>query len=88
MGFSEKPVVWTDREPTLDEEIGAFGDEDIFDMANLVESQTGVPRNDHNHDGDGTARTPGEVFSEARPPPAQFFGGRRLDPPGGRKQSR
>ena len=43
MGFSEKPPVWTDREPTLDEEIGALGDEDIFDMANLVESQTGVP---------------------------------------------
>lgn len=43
MGFSEKPPVWTDREPTLDEEIGALDDEDIFDMANLVESQTGVP---------------------------------------------
>lgn len=43
MGSSEKPAVWTDREPTLDEEIGALGDEDIFDMANLVESQTGVP---------------------------------------------
>lgn len=43
MDFSEKPAVRTDREPTLDEEIGALGDEDIFDMANLVESQTGVP---------------------------------------------
>lgn len=43
MGFPEKPAVWTDREPTLDEEIGALGDEHIFDMANLVESQTGVP---------------------------------------------
>lgn len=43
MGFSEKPAVWTDREPTLDEEIGALDDEDVFDMANLVESQTGVP---------------------------------------------
>jgi hypothetical protein len=43
MGLSEKPAVWTDREPTLDEEIGALDDEDIFDMANLVESQTGVP---------------------------------------------
>ena len=43
MGFSEKPAAWTDREPTLDEEIGALGDEDIFDMANLVEAQTGIP---------------------------------------------
>jgi len=43
MGFSEKPAVWTDREPTLDEEIGVLGGEDVFDMANLVESQTGVP---------------------------------------------
>jgi len=43
MGFSEKPAVWTDREPTLDEEIGALGDEDIFDMANLGEDRTGVP---------------------------------------------
>lgn len=43
MGFSEKPAVWTDREPTLDDEIGALGEEDVFDMANLVESQTGVP---------------------------------------------
>jgi len=42
MGFSEKPAAWTDREPTLAEEVGALGDEDIFDMANLVESQTGV----------------------------------------------
>lgn len=42
MGFSEKPAVWTDREPTLDEEIGALDDEDIFDMANLVEDQTGI----------------------------------------------
>ena len=43
MGFSEKPAAWTDREPTLDEEIGALGDEDIFDMANLPEERTGVP---------------------------------------------
>ncbi len=43
MGFSEKPAVWTDREPTLDEEIGALGDEDIFEMANLGEDRTGVP---------------------------------------------
>lgn len=43
MGFSEKPAVWTDRESTLDEEIGALGDEDIFEMANLTEDQTGLP---------------------------------------------
>lgn len=43
MGVSEQPAAWTDREPTLDEEIGALGDEDIFDMANLAEAQTGVP---------------------------------------------
>lgn len=36
-------AVWTDREPTLDEEIAALDDEDIFDMANLVEAQTGIP---------------------------------------------
>lgn len=43
MGFSEKPGVWIDREPTLDEEIGALGEEDVFDMANLGEDRTGVP---------------------------------------------
>jgi hypothetical protein len=43
MGLHETAAVWTDREPTLDEEIGALGDEDVFDMANLGESQTGVP---------------------------------------------
>lgn len=43
MGFQEAPVVWIDREPTLDEEISALGEDDIFEMANLVEDQTGVP---------------------------------------------
>jgi len=43
MGLSDNIAVWTDREPTLDEEIGALDDEDIFDMANLGEGQTGVP---------------------------------------------
>ncbi|WP_262422250.1 hypothetical protein [Brevundimonas denitrificans] len=43
MGFSESPAVWTDREPTLDEEISLLDDEDIFEMANLTEDQTGVP---------------------------------------------
>ena len=43
MGFNESIAVWIDREPTLDEELRALGEEDIFDMANLPESQTGVP---------------------------------------------
>ncbi len=43
MSVHENIAVWTDREPTLDEEIGALDDEDIFDMANLVEAQTGIP---------------------------------------------
>jgi len=43
MGFSERPAVWTDHEPTLDEELRALDEEDIFDMANLVEAQTGIP---------------------------------------------
>jgi hypothetical protein len=41
--MNENIAVWTDREPTLDEEIGALDDEDIFEMANLTEEQTGVP---------------------------------------------
>ncbi len=43
MSFQESPVVWIDREPTLDEEIGALEEDDIFEMANLVEEQTGIP---------------------------------------------
>ena len=43
MSFQDNPAVWTDREPTLDEELRAMGEEDIFDMANLVEAQTGIP---------------------------------------------
>lgn len=42
MGVSDSIAVWTDREPTLDEEISALDDEDIFDMANLVDAQTGI----------------------------------------------
>lgn len=42
MGFQEAPVVWLDREPTLDEEIDALAEGDVFEMANLVEAQTGV----------------------------------------------
>ena len=42
MAVHENIAVWTDREPTLDEEIGALGVQDVFDMANLVEAQTGI----------------------------------------------
>ena len=41
--MDENIAGWIDREPTLDEEIGALHDEDIFEMANLTEDQTGVP---------------------------------------------
>lgn len=43
MGVSDNIAVRIDREPTLDEEINALDDEDIFDMANLGENETGVP---------------------------------------------
>ncbi|MDZ4362493.1 hypothetical protein [Brevundimonas sp.] len=42
MGFEEAPAVWTDREPTLDEELRALGEEDIVEMANLPPDWTGV----------------------------------------------
>lgn len=40
--MNENIAVWIDREPTLDEEIGALDEEDVFDMANLGEDRTGV----------------------------------------------
>lgn len=43
MEVHENIAFWIDREPTLDEELGALDDEDVFDMANLTESQTGIP---------------------------------------------
>jgi hypothetical protein len=43
MGLSEIPAVWIDREPTLDEELLAMSDEDVVEMANLGEKDTGVP---------------------------------------------
>lgn len=43
MSFQESITVWIDREPTLDEEIGALEEDDIFEMANLSERQTGIP---------------------------------------------
>ncbi len=42
MGFEEAITVWIDREPTLDEELRALGEEDIFEMANLPPDWTGV----------------------------------------------
>lgn len=42
MGLSDNIAVWIDREPTLDEEIGALADEDVFEMANLPPDWTGV----------------------------------------------
>lgn len=42
MGVSESPAVWTDREPTLDEELRALGEEDIVEMAYLPSEWTGV----------------------------------------------
>lgn len=43
MSVHETIAIWTDREPSLEEEIGALDDEDMFEMANLSETQTGVP---------------------------------------------
>lgn len=43
MSFQESIVVWIGREPTLDEEISALEEDDIFEMANLSEHQTGIP---------------------------------------------
>lgn len=41
--MQENITVWIDREPTLDEELSALGEEDVFEMANLGEAQTGLP---------------------------------------------
>ncbi|AQR60364.1 hypothetical protein BZG35_00855 [Brevundimonas sp. LM2] len=43
MSVHESIAVWIDREPTREEEISALEDEDIFEMANLGEKQTGIP---------------------------------------------
>ena len=42
MTLHENIAVWIDREPTLEEEIGALDEEDVFEMANLAEDQTGI----------------------------------------------
>lgn len=43
MEMRESPAIWMDREPTLDEELRAIDDEDVVEMANLGEKDTGVP---------------------------------------------
>ncbi len=42
MGLQETLTVWTDHEPTLDEELLALDDEDSPEMANLPPDWTGV----------------------------------------------
>ncbi|RZJ42051.1 MAG: hypothetical protein EON87_15455 [Brevundimonas sp.] len=43
MGVHETIAVWADREPTLAEELDLLDDEEAPEMANLDESETGVP---------------------------------------------
>lgn len=42
MGLQETIAVWTDREPSLDEELAALGEDEVFEMANLPPDWTGV----------------------------------------------
>ncbi len=42
MSFQEAIAVWTDREPTLDEELRALGEDDLLEMAYLPPEWTGV----------------------------------------------
>ncbi|MDP3802262.1 MAG: hypothetical protein Q8Q71_08760 [Brevundimonas sp.] len=42
MGVQETIAVWTDREATLDEELRALGEDEVFEMANLPPDWTGV----------------------------------------------
>ncbi len=42
MGFAPICHETSDREPTLDDDIGTLDDDDVFDFANLTEVQTGV----------------------------------------------
>lgn len=42
MEVRETVAVWTDREPTLDEELCALGEEDVVEMAYLPPEWTGV----------------------------------------------
>ncbi len=42
MSLQEAIVVWTDREPTLDDELSALGEDDLVEMAYLPSDWTGV----------------------------------------------
>jgi len=42
MSFQESITVWIDREPTLDEELRAVGEDDLVEMAYLPPDWTGV----------------------------------------------
>lgn len=42
MGLHETIAIWTDREATLDEELAALGEDEVFEMANLPPDWTGV----------------------------------------------
>ena len=42
VGMNENIAAWTDREPTLDEELRALGEEDIVEMAYLPPGWTGL----------------------------------------------
>lgn len=42
MSLHDNIAVWIDHEPTLDEELRALADEDVFEMANLPPDWTGV----------------------------------------------
>ena len=42
MSFQEAIAVWTDREPTLDEELSALSEDDLVEMAYLPPDWTGV----------------------------------------------
>jgi len=42
VGMNENIAAWTDREPTLDEELRALGEEDIVEMAYLPPEWTGL----------------------------------------------
>jgi len=42
MGFHDNIAVWIDREPTLDEELRALGEDDLVEMAYLPSDWTGV----------------------------------------------
>jgi hypothetical protein len=42
MTVHETITVWTEREATLEEELAALGEDEVFEMANLPPDRTGV----------------------------------------------